>query len=137
MGVSRIRPLALAGLALAAALAWGAPPGAPAATRAELERWFVELRADRALAVDAPLRWVYSFTAMDGRSLEALSLALVAEGYAIARLGRAAHDAAAVLDVARLELHTPLTLERRQRGLNALAERHGARYAGVDAGPRL
>jgi hypothetical protein len=123
----------LALVLLSALLAGGAvaaPP--PHASRGELARWLGELRT-AGTAVGAPLAWQYSFRALDGRPLERLSLALVEGGYEIVSLGTA--DGFAELHVARLELHTPRTLEQRNGELLALARTYGARYVGL-ASPR-
>lgn len=117
--------LAFLGL-LVAGLAAAAPP--PEASRAELTRWLGQL-AETGTDTRAPLRWHYTFEALDGRALERLSGALVAAGYEIVSLGPG--SSLTVLRVARVELHSPRTLERRNAELVALARVHGARYAGV------
>jgi hypothetical protein len=114
-------------LVLLGATAAAAPPP-PDASRAELSRWLVELR-DAGRAVAAPQRWQYSFVAADGRALERLSVALVGAGYEIVALTAAGPSAE--LRVARSELHTPRTLERRNGELEALARAQGVRYLGI------
>lgn len=114
---------------LAAGVAAAAPPP-PGASRAQLTRWLGELR-DTGADVAAPLRWQYAFAAADGRALERLSIALVAQGYEIVVLD--AEGGSAELRVARSELHTPRTLERRDGELAALARSHGVRYSGLAA----
>jgi hypothetical protein len=125
--------LVLAGW-LAPTLAPAAPPG-PTAPRAELARWLDELRASGAADVGAPQPWRYSFSAAASAGLEALSLELVPAGYSIETLTAGAAGVARLL-VTRRELHSPATLEQRNRELVLLAGRHGVRYDGVDA-PRL
>jgi hypothetical protein len=120
--------------ALLAASAVAAEPLAPGATRAESERWLAALERD-GIERGAVVRWQYSFASADTAGLEALSIALVRAGYEIVRLGTVAGGATLV--VARAELHSPRTLERRGRELAALARTHGARYAGVDAASRV
>jgi hypothetical protein len=96
----------------------------------------VELRATRVAKVDAPLDWQYSFSDADGRKLEALSLQLVRDGYRILALQPSAVAGTLQLRVARVELHTPATLERRNSDLQVLARTHGvSSYDGVDIGP--
>jgi Regulator of ribonuclease activity B len=104
-----------------------AQPG-PTASRGELTRWLKELRASGRVDVDAPLEWHYAFTARDGRPLEALSVALVGEGYRIVALESS--QGRATLRVSKLELHTPATLERRNAQLAGLARSQGADYVG-------
>jgi hypothetical protein len=101
--------------------------GDAGATRAEIERWFGTLRSAHDMA--APQRWEYSFVAADGRALEALSLALVRDGYEIRSLDAKAGPA---LRVTKTELHSPLTLAQRNQALQQTARQHHARYVGVD-----
>lgn len=112
---------------LLAGVAGAAPP--PHASRAELASWLQELRAS-GNATGAALPWQYSFRALEGRALEPLSVALVEAGYRIVFLG--AVEGFAELRVARLELHTPRTLEQRNGELASLARAYGARYVGLD-----
>jgi hypothetical protein len=72
--------IGFAGILLAAASV--AAPLAPTASRPEIRRWFAAVNVDAA----APQRWTYSFAAADGRMLEALSVALVRDGYEIVTL---------------------------------------------------
>ena len=119
----------LAGVLLAVAVV-AAAAGSPAtASRAEIERWFGTLRAQSSLDVTAPQRWVYSFVAADGRALEALSVALVRDGYQIVMLeGRSTPT----LRMSKTELHSPLALARRNQVLQQIARKYNARYLGVD-----
>ena len=127
-------PLVVVCVALAVALAVtvrvGAEPQPPAATRSELARWLERLGA-AGTDVAAPLPWRYSFSAPTTASLEALSLELVAAGYAIEALAQSP-GARAQLAMVRAELMTPAALAQRSRDLSALASRRGARYDGVD-----
>lgn len=101
--------------------------GEAGASRKQIERWFESLRAAHDMA--APQRWEYSFVAADGRALEALSLALVRDGYRIRTLEASAGPA---LRVTKTELHSPLTLAQRNQALQQTAREHHARYVGVD-----
>jgi len=121
-------------LALPGVRADAAPPSA-GATRAELASWLDELRAGGATDVSRPISWLYVFSSPEGRRLEELSVVLVGAGYSIATL--APHGEGTRLAVARTELHTPASLERRNRDLTALVRRHGVRYEGVDLAPTL
>ena len=76
----------------------------------------------------APKRWLYSFATSDGRALEALSVALVRDGYEIVTLEDRAMP---TLTVARDELHSPSTLLERNAELGKRARTHGARYVGA------
>jgi hypothetical protein len=126
--------LLLAVWLLALQTAGAAPPG-PEPTRAELRQWFGELRAGGAVDIGAPLAWEYVFAAADGRKLEALSQTLVASGYRIVTL-QSAPTGLSQLRVAKVELHTPATLERRSAELRALARAEGGvSYGGVNVGP--
>ncbi len=89
-----------------------------AATRAELASWLDELRAGGATDVSRPVSWLYVFSSLEGRRLEALSVELVGADYSIATL--APHGEGTRLAVARTELHTPASLERRNRDLEPL-----------------
>ena len=115
--------LALVGIFLAAAAA--AAPISPSASRAEIRRWFAAANVDAAAAQ----RWAYSFGAADGRALEALSVALVRDGYEIVTL---AGGAAPTLLMAKAELHSPATLAERSQSLRRMASRYGARYDGCE-----
>jgi hypothetical protein len=79
-------------------------------------------------------RWQYAFSAPETAPLETLARTLVDAGYAIRTLAAVGSGGAggAALTVTRPELHTPATLERRNRELAALARSHGARYDGID-----
>jgi hypothetical protein len=113
----------------------GAAPLGPEPTRAEVRHWFGELRAGGAVDIGAPLAWEYAFAAADGRKLEALSQMLVASGYRIVTL-QSAPTGLSQLRVAKVELHTPTTLERRSAELRALARTQGGvSYGGVNVGP--
>lgn len=116
--------IVLAGALLGAAVAAAAPPVSPTASRAELERWF-RSRPNSRVVMAEPRDWQYSFAAADGRALEALSVALVRDGYAIVALegGRTP-----TLLMGKVELHSPLTLLQRNKELQQMARRHGARY---------
>jgi hypothetical protein len=119
--------IVLAGVLLGTGIAAGAPPVSSTASRAEIERWFRSV-PNTGVVMAAPRDWLYSFAAADGRALEALSAALVRDGYAIVRLEGGPTP---TLLVAKVELHSPLTLMRRNRELQQLALRHGARYTGA------
>jgi hypothetical protein len=119
---------------LAACFAFAVTAGGAAqhatATRAEWKAWLEQLRAT-GIDVAVPLSWRYAFSARDSARLEALSLDLVAAGYAIdALLPGTAGDTR--LGVTRAELLTPAGLERRSRDLGVLARKHGARFDGID-----
>ncbi len=117
----------------ASALGASHPPAD--ASRAELEKWFVALDAAGVLDVRSAMPWQYTFSDSDGRKLEALSLALVQAGYRIAAL-HTLPSGVAQLRVSRVELHTPRTLERRNRELREVARAHGVRsYDGPDVVP--
>ena len=120
------RVLVLCG-ALALAATATAEPLWPAASRGDIVRWF-QARADR-VDFSREQLWGFSFSAQDGRSLEALSVDLVDRGYAISMLRG---GPAAQLVVSKRELHSPQTIEERSRALGELARRHGARFAGCD-----
>ena len=102
-------------------------------TRADLRQRFSALRA-AGTTVDAQLDWQFVFSGADPRALEALSVKLVSAGYRIVSLHSAERDDG--LRVARVELHTPATLERRSRELRELARGHsGAAYEGAEPLP--
>jgi hypothetical protein len=119
--------IVLAGVLLGTAIAAGAPPVSPTASRAELERWFRSVQNSH-VVMAAQHDWQYSFAAADGRALEALSVALVRDGYAIVALEGGSTP---MLRMAKVELHSPSTLLQRNKELQQIARRHGARYAGV------
>jgi hypothetical protein len=122
--------LVAACLALGLVVERAAAPQSAGATRVELRQWFEQLRAGGA-DVASPQRWRYTFSARSTRPLEALSVELVAAGYAIEVLA-AGTAGRAQLSVTRTELSTPAELERRNRDLRSLAGKHGARYEGLD-----
>jgi hypothetical protein len=86
---------------------------------------------DSGTDIAGPRRWQYAFVAADGRALERLSMTLVATGYEIVVLRT--QNGSAELRVARTELHTPGTLERRSDELDDLARSHQVSYAGIAA----
>jgi hypothetical protein len=116
----------LAGLLLATGAA--APAGAlpPTASRAELQRWFDSI-PDGRVVMATPHDWQYSFVASNGRALEALSEALVRDGYRIVTLEGGATP---TLRMAKIELHSPLTLVKRNQSLSKIARSYGAAYEG-------
>jgi hypothetical protein len=119
------------------ALASAAPHGA-SVSRADLQRWLGELAASGAADIATPLPWVYVFSESDGRRLEALSIALVHDGYRIVALRGPESGRAGELRVTKLELHNATSLARRNRELAALARAHGiGSYDGVDLEPRV
>jgi hypothetical protein len=131
-GVVRAAPLLVLGVWTAAAHAQAFPPAADAA---ELAPAFARLRASAALSADAPLAWRFSFAGDDARALEALSIELVHSGYRIVALRSSGRTS--TLTVERTELHTPVTLARRNRELDSLARERGEAYVGADvAAPR-
>jgi hypothetical protein len=125
----------------AAVTAWLALPGLTAdaapygdgTTRAELASWLDSLRARGTIDVSRPLPWRYVFSSTESRRLEALSVELVGAGYWIIML--AADGNGTRLALVRTELHSPASLERRNRDLAAVAQRHGVAYVGVDVVP--
>ncbi len=139
-GAARMtRPVRRIGLHTLAALeAWLLPIAASAEllddalTRGELRQRFAVLRAANT-KVDAPLEWQFVFSGNDPRRLEALSVRLVNDGYRIVSLAAAQAQSAGRLRVARVEQHTPTSLERRNRELRAIASEYsGAAYEGVE-----
>jgi hypothetical protein len=119
-------------LIASATLASAAPHGA-SLSRVDLQRWLGELAASDAVDVARPLPWVYVFSESDGRRLEALSIALVRDGYRIVALRGPEAGRAGELRVTKVELHNATSLARRNRELAALARAHGiGSYDGVD-----
>jgi hypothetical protein len=109
--------LAIGGVAPAAGLP-------PTASHAELQRWFDSIPNGR-VVMASPHDWQYSFVASNGRSLEALSEALVHDGYRIVTLEGAPTPR---LRMAKVELHSPVTLLRRNESLARIARSYGAGY---------
>ena len=131
--------MALAGALLAMAAASAADPIAATASRADIERWFAAARQQQ-LDWATPKRWAYSFSASDGRSLEALSLVLVRDGYRIVRLAGGPKSA---LLMDKVEPHSPRTLVQRNQWLrdkarrSAHAMRPATRFRATDAIARV
>lgn len=99
-------------------------------TRAQLREHFTTLRT-AGTRIDAPLEWQFVFTGADSHALEALSVKLVSAGYRIVSLHPGERGSA--LRVARTELLTPATLERRQRELREITRGHvGTVYEGAE-----
>jgi hypothetical protein len=115
----------IAGLLLAMGAAAPAAALPPTASRAELQRWFDSIPNGR-VVMASPHDWQYSFAASNGRALEALSEALVRDGYRIVTLEGGATP---TLRMAKLELHSPLTLVQRNQSLDRIARSYGAAYA--------
>jgi hypothetical protein len=114
----------LAGLWLAMGAAAPAAALPPSASRAELQRWFDSIPGGR-VVMASPHDWQYSFVASNTRGLEALSEALVREGYRIVTLEGGATP---TLRMAKAELHSPLTLAKRNQSLDKIARSYGAAY---------
>jgi len=119
--------IVLVGALLGTAIAVGAPLVPSTASRAEIERWFRSMPNSREVMA-APHDWRYSFAAADSRALEALSVALVRDGYVIVMLEG---GPAPMLLMAKVDLHSPLTLVQRNRELQHLARGYGVHYAGA------
>jgi len=130
---SRLLAAAAAGWLALAGLTVDAAPHGTGTTRAALARWLDSLRVSGTIDIAKPSAWHYVFSGSESPSLEALSVELVGAGYSIASLAPLGDGARLVL--ARTELHTPASLERRNRDLAAVAQQHGVRYDGVDAAP--
>jgi hypothetical protein len=115
----------LAGLWLAMGAVAPAAALPPTVSRAELQRWFDSI-PDSRVVMATPHDWQYSFVAPNGRALEALSAALVRDGYRIVTLEGGATP---TLRTAKIELHSPLTLVKRNQSLDEIARSYGAVYS--------
>jgi len=114
----------LAGVLLAITAVAPATALPPTASRAELQRWFDSIPNSR-VVMASPHDWQYSFVASNGRALEALSEALVRDGYRIVTLEGGVTP---TLRMAKAELHSPLTLVKRNQSLSKIARSYGAAY---------
>ena len=117
---------ALVGLLLALGATAPAAALPPTASLAELQRWFDSIPNGR-LVMASSHDWQYSFGSPNGRALEALSQALVREGYRIVTLEG---GAAPTLRMAKVELHSPLTVVKRNQALDKMARSFGVAYEG-------
>jgi hypothetical protein len=114
----------LVGLSLATGAVAPASAGAPTMPLTELKRWFESI-PNAGIVMAQPHDWQYTFVASNGHALEALSHALVRDGYRIVALEGGATP---VLRMAKAELHSPLTLARRNEALGKTARTYGATY---------
>jgi hypothetical protein len=100
----------------------------------QIELKFKRIRAAHEVGIDRALPWVFSFSGPDSAKLEALSLRLVRDGFRIVSLQPG--EGVTILRVERTELHSPASLERRNRELAKLAALVGVpSYDGADVGP--
>ncbi|MEO8465510.1 MAG: ribonuclease E inhibitor RraB [Gammaproteobacteria bacterium] len=116
----------LAGLLLAL---WAVAPAvalSPSVSLAELQRWFDSIPNAR-VVMALPHEWQYAFVAHNGRALEALSQVLVRDGYRIVTLEGGPRP---TLRTAKSELHSPVTLVKRNDSLTQTARRYGVAYEG-------
>ncbi len=119
---------ALAGLLLALGADEPALALPPTASLADVQRWVYSMPNARTV-MTLPHDWQYTFVAADGRALEALSVALVRDGYRIVTLDGGATP---TLRMAKVELHSPLTLVKRNDALEKTARGYGAAYESCD-----
>ena len=111
---------------LAIGQAASAAPLLPAASLAEVQRWFESIPNAR-VVMASPHDWQYSFLAPNGRALEALSEVLVRDGYRVVTLESGAMP---TLRMAKVELHSALTLVKRSEFLDKTARSYHASYDG-------
>lgn len=97
---------------------------------------FLGMRSTWGNKVDGPMLWGYFFLDPSKEKLGRLADHLVAQGYRVVRLEDTdSEDGDAILHVEKVEVHTPLTLSKRNEELEALANRFGVEsYDGMDCG---
>jgi hypothetical protein len=82
------------------------------------------------------LLWGYFFTDPEPGKLRPLAAKLQEDGYRFVDLYRTDDKSTYFLHVERVETHSPLSLDRRNQELNAVAEKYGVEsYDGMDVGP--
>lgn len=102
----------------------------------QLEQMFENMRTEAGWDTDQELLWGYFFTDPKPESLRPLQARLEAMGYRFVDLYPTDDHSTHFLHVERIEVHSPLSLDRRNQELNALADEFGVEsYDGMDVGP--
>jgi hypothetical protein len=101
-----------------------------------LEDMFAGMRAQTPWNVDGPMLWGYFFTDRNTEKLKKAATRLEAQGYSLVGIHETDDGSTRVLHVERTEVHSPLTLFRRNETLYKLADELGLdSYDGMDVGP--
>jgi hypothetical protein len=102
----------------------------------QLEQMFENMQTEAGWDTEHDLLWGYFFTDSEPSNLHPLARKLEENGYRFVDLHPADDGTTYILHVERVETHSPLSLNRRNEELNALAEEHGVEsYDGMDVGP--
>jgi len=108
----------------------------PEITLEQMERLFQKLRATTSLVLDGGLSWGYLFLDPQPQKLQVLGEELKSKGYSVAEPRVAPSGGLYVLSAEKVEVHTPQTLDARNKEFYALAARHGvAVYDGMTVAP--
>jgi hypothetical protein len=129
-----LRLLLLAILAVTATCASAQPK--ERITLAQMESMFQNMRTKTPLAVDGELLWGYFFTDPQQAKLKPVADELAKAGYRVVDFHLSQDGRTHVLEVQKIERHTPQTLHQRNQELYRLSDKYGIQsYDGMDVGP--
>jgi hypothetical protein len=102
----------------------------------QLEQMFRNMQTEAGWDTEQELLWGYFFMDAEAGHLQPLARKLEEMGYRFVDLYPTDDGSTHVLHVERVERHSPLSLDRRNQELNALAKECGVEsYDGMDVGP--
>jgi hypothetical protein len=105
--------------------------------KSELIEMFESIAQQTDWDMNEEMLWCYFFSDDDPEKLEACSDRLIEDGYHFVDLSEGDEsDDPWTLQVAKIEVHTPDTLDLRNQQLEAIAKEMGlSAYEGMDVGP--
>ena len=102
----------------------------------ELQKMFLDLRSETDWNVDAEMLWSYYFTAATPELLESVAAALEEKEFISDDIFESEDQPGFILELARIETHTPESLFAMNAELEALAARfEGVEYDGMEVNP--
>lgn len=113
------------------------PSGSPKEriTLAQMEAMFHNMRTKTPLNVDGELLWGYFFMDPQEAKLRPVADDLAKAGYRVVDFHLSRDGRTHVLEVQKIERHTPQTLHQRNQEFYRLAEKYGIQsYDGMDVG---
>lgn len=101
----------------------------------QLKTMFHKMKYEAGWNTAGPLLWGYFFTDPDRDRLKPLATHLTSLGYRLVNLYPTDDRSTHFLHVERIEVHTPKSLDQRNRELNEVAAEFEVKYDGMDVGP--